>query len=118
MPPPAHIDTQPIDLPAAPQLVEHRHHHARARARDRMAEAAPTAVDVHDGVVDAELTAGGHGHRAERLVDLEQVDVAHLHAGALERLRDGEDGRQPGARRIVTNRRPRDDASEGSEPVG
>ena len=62
-------------LPAAAQLVDHGDDHAGAGGRDRVAEAAAAAVDVDDRRVDAERADGRHRHRAERLVDLEQVDV-------------------------------------------
>ena len=77
MPPPAHIDTQPKVLPRAAQLVDHRDDHARAGARDRVTEAGAAAVDVHDLLRRCpSLRDGRDRHRAERLVDLPQVDVA------------------------------------------
>ena len=92
MPPPAHIDTTPSVQVAAGQLVEHGDDHAGAGGGDRVAEAAAAAVDVEDVVVDAEGAAGGDRHRAERLVDLEQVDVVDAQPGPGEGLRDGVDG--------------------------
>ena len=117
MPPPAHIDTQPRVLPAAVQLVDHRDDHARTGARDRVTEAGAAAVDVHDLLRDPELARRGDRHRAERLVDLPEVDVGDRQAGAVERLRDGERGREPGARRLEPDRRPRDDAGHRREAV-
>ena len=88
MPPPAHMARRPMALPAAAQLVDHGDDHARAGGRDRVAQAAATAVHVDDRRVDAERADRRHRHRAERLVDLDQVDVVDGEAGALERLRD------------------------------
>ena len=45
--------------------------------------------------VEAELLLDGEVLRRERLVDLEQIDVADLHAGAGERLRDAGAGPMP-----------------------
>jgi hypothetical protein len=46
------------------------------------------AVDVHDVVGDAEVAHGGDTDGGERLVELEQVDVADALAGAVERRLD------------------------------
>ncbi len=46
-----------------------------------MTECDGTTVDVGDRVVDAEIGHRRHTDRGERLVQLEQVDVADLHAG-------------------------------------
>jgi hypothetical protein len=82
-----------------------------------MAEAAAAAVHVHDLVRQAEDTRRRYGHRRERLVDLDQVEVRDGDAGALGRLRDREGGRQSGVARRYPHRRPRPDDRQRLEPV-
>ena len=72
---------------AAPaQLVHQRHHQPRAAHPQRMAERDRSAVDVDALGVDSQLAHDGHALRRERLVQLDQVDVADRDAGALEQL--------------------------------
>ena len=47
---------------------------------ERMAECAGAAVHVELFVRDAELLHGDHRHLGKRLVDLEQIHIAHLPA--------------------------------------
>src|SRR5918996_3830762 len=70
--------------PAPPQLVHERHQDARAAGADRVAERDRAAVHVHLRLVDAEHAHRVERHRRERLVDLEQVDLADRQAGLLE----------------------------------
>jgi hypothetical protein len=56
--------------------MDHGDDYPGSGGRDWMAEAAPAAVDVDDRLVKPELANGRDGNGAERLVDLEQVDVA------------------------------------------
>jgi len=56
---------------------------------ERMADGNRAAVDVELGFVDAELARAGHHLGAERLVDLEAIDVGKFMAGALEHRFDG-----------------------------
>ena len=106
MPPPAHIESRPSDLAPAAQLVDHRDDHARTGGRDRVTEAAAAAVHVDDRRVDAERADRRHRHRAERLVDLDQVDVVDGEAGTLERLRDRDRRAHAGAGRLDARRWP------------
>src|SRR5262249_13711408 len=55
----------------------------------------PPAVDVQLVDVDAQLAVGGDDLRRERLVDLDQVDVADGHPGPVQRLQGGPDRAQP-----------------------
>ena len=81
MPPPAHIETTPWVAPRRrSSLIMVTTMRAPVRG-DRVAEAATAAVDVDDVGVDAERADRGDRHRAERLVDLEQVDVVDRQAG-------------------------------------
>ena len=74
---------------------------------DRMAQAAAAAEDVDDVLVDAEHPGGGDAHRGEGLVDLPEVDVADVEAGAGERLRDRHGRGQAGVGRRHAGRGPR-----------
>ena len=56
-----------------------------------MAEGDGPAVDVDLVPVDLVDLAPGHDHGGERLVDLEDVDVGHGHAGLLQHVRSGGD---------------------------
>src|SRR6476620_3717786 len=71
---------------ALAHLVEQSHQDAATRRTDRVTDRDRTAVDVDLARVPAHLVVDGAGLRRERLVDLEQVEVLRLPAGALERL--------------------------------
>ena len=60
----------------------------RARHADRVAERDGAAVHVDDVVADAEVAHRRDADRGERLVELEQVDVARGHVVRLERALD------------------------------
>ena len=66
---------------AAPQLEQEGEGHAGAGHADRVAEGDGAAVDVGDLVGDAEVGHRGDADGGERLVELEQVDVADRLAG-------------------------------------
>src|SRR5215208_92783 len=66
-------------LVGALELVQQRGHQAGAGGAQRMPEGDGTAVDVHAVHVRVELTAPGGDHGGEGLVDLDQVDVVHVH---------------------------------------
>ncbi len=104
MPPPAHMLATPMPPPrrrsSYMSVVTIR---APVR-RDRVAERAAAPVHVHDLVVEAEDPARRDRHRRERLVDLDEVDVAGGQPGAVERLRDRE--RRPEAGVGRRQRRP------------
>ena len=53
-----------------------------------MADGDGAAIDVELGLVEAELARAGHDLGAERLVDLEAVDVGELEPGALQHRLD------------------------------
>src|SRR6185503_2259677 len=61
---------------AAPQLVDERHQDAGAAGADRVAERDRAAVHVHLGLVELKHAHRVERDRGERLVDLEQVDLA------------------------------------------
>ena len=116
MPPPAHIDTHPSESWRRCSSFTMVTIIRAAGARDRVAEARTAAVDVHDLLVDPELARRGDGHRAERLVDLPELDVADRHPDAVERLRDRERRRESRARRLDADRRPRHHTASGCNP--
>ena len=107
----------PIATAAAAQLVGERRDHARAGAGDRVAEAAAAAVHVDDLVGKAEDPARRDRHRRERLVDLDERDVADLEAGTPQRLRDRDRGAETGVGRRHARRRPGAHDGQRLEPV-
>src|SRR5690348_1761517 len=68
------------------QFVEHGAQDHRAGRTERMAERDRAAIDVDLGVVDVEGLDVAQHHRGKGFVELEQVDVRLLHAGAREQL--------------------------------
>src|SRR5882762_3856405 len=64
-------------------LEEQRHQHAAARGADRMAERDRPAVDVDLRGVPAEVLVDRTGLRGERLVGLDQIEIADAPAGLL-----------------------------------
>src|SRR5436190_23379891 len=81
----AHRD-EPDLLVGALELVQQRRDQPCAARPERMPERQRTAVDIHAVPVRAELAPPGGDDRAERFVDLEQVDVVDRHRVALEQL--------------------------------
>src|SRR3954470_13457477 len=63
------------------QLVECNAEDHRAGGAERMPHGDGPAVDIDFAVVDAEGLHEAQHHRSEGFVDLDQVDVAELHAG-------------------------------------
>src|SRR3954454_17500990 len=63
------------------QLVERDSEDHCAGGAERMAHGDGPAVDIDFAVVDAECLHEAQHHRSESFVDLDQVDVAELHAG-------------------------------------
>lgn len=76
-------------LLAASNLVEAGRDDTSAGAAERVTERDRTAVDVGAVVWETELVDQVAKHAGKGLVDLEQVDVRHLDAGALEDFGDG-----------------------------
>ena len=77
---------------AAPELVDEREHHTRAGRADRVTERDRAAVHVHVGVVDAQIADRCERDGGERLVDLDEFEVADLLADLVERVHDRGDG--------------------------
>src|ERR1043165_855276 len=71
---------------ALAHLVEQRDEDAAARGADRVADRDGAAVDVDLARVPAHLVVDGARLRREGFVDLEEVEVLRLPAGALQRL--------------------------------
>jgi len=82
------------------------------------------AVDVHLVVKNVQFLHPGEHHRRERLVDLDQVDVVHRHAGLLQGMAGGRDrsGQHPhrivGQHRQVMDAGPRRQLVLGERTVG
>ena len=81
---------QPVPALAALHLVQQRGQDPAAGGADRVAERDARAVDVdalpvaRAEAAESPLTAAGQHLRGERLVELDQVDVAELKSGSLE----------------------------------
>src|SRR5262249_6897407 len=73
---------------AAAQLVQERQRDPGAGGAERVADRDRAAVDVHDVGADTEFAHGRDADRGERLVDLDEVQVADVEAGLAERLLD------------------------------
>ena len=76
---------------AAAQLVRERDDEPGAAHAERMAERDRAAVDVHALLVEPELAHDGEALRGERLVQLDEVELAGRDAGAREQLAHGRD---------------------------
>ena len=74
---------QAVLLSRALELVQRGGDQPAAGAADRMAEGDGATVDVHLVHVGFVHLRPGQHDRREGLVDLDEVDVAHLHAGLL-----------------------------------
>ena len=85
-PPPQHMVTSAVAAVGALELVQRLGDEDGAGAAERVAEGDGAAVGVDLGQVGAELARPGQHHRGEGLVDLDQVDVGHRQAGALEQV--------------------------------
>ena len=102
--PPAHMVISAVLASAPLQLVQRGGDQPGAGAADRVAERDRAAVDVDPVRVGLVHAQPGQHHRRERLVDLEQVDVADRHAAAVEHpLRWPRPGRPGGS---TARRRP------------
>ena len=75
-PPPPHRAAAPRPPPRRSSSLSSVQRDAGARHADRVTEGDGAAVDVDDLVGDAEVGHRGHADGGERLVQLEQVDVA------------------------------------------
>ena len=64
--------------------MEEGDHEPRAAHSERVAERDRTAVHVHALGVESQLPDDGQGLRRERLVQLDQVEIGDLEAGAGE----------------------------------
>ena len=84
-PPPMHSAATPRFRSYFSQRRQQRHQDARAGGADRVAERAGAAMDVDLVVRQAEVVHRRQRHHRERLVDLEQIDVGEVPAGALGR---------------------------------
>src|SRR5450432_532350 len=58
------------------ERMQQRNDQARAGGADGMAERTGAAVDIEFVSVNAEVALCRHRHHGERLVDLEQIDIA------------------------------------------
>src|SRR5579864_9648023 len=70
-------------------LIEERHQDARSRGADRMADGDCAAIDVDLAGVPAEVLVDRASLRDERLVGLDQIEVADAPTGLLQRRARG-----------------------------
>jgi hypothetical protein len=75
------------------ERVQQRDDQAGAGGADGMAERAGAAIDVEFLAGNSEIALCRHRHHRERLVDLEQVDIADAPADLVEQLADRRDRR-------------------------
>src|ERR1700683_1644883 len=94
-------------------FVEQRHQDAGTGGADRMPDGDGAAVDVDLLGIPGEVFVDRAGLRGERLVGLDEIEVADIPAGLLQRRARG--GDRPGAHdlRIDAGLRPRHDTGEG-----
>src|SRR5262249_32170274 len=93
-------------------FVEQRHQHPSAGSADRMADRDRAAVDVDLRGVPAEVLVDRAGLRGERLVGLDQIEIADVPAGLLERGARCRDWAAAHDRGIDAGMRPRHDARQ------
>ena len=99
-PPPTHIDSRPIDLSSlCSPLMSVAMMRAPGHA-EGMPEGDRPSVDVELVPLDAQMAGGWDHLSGEGLVDLDQVDVADLHARPSEGLAAGLDRPEPHDLRI------------------
>src|SRR5262249_21625873 len=72
-------------------FVQQRHQHAGAGRADGMADRNRAAIDVDLAGVPAEVLVDRAGLRSEGLVGLDEVEVADIPAGLLQRRAGGRD---------------------------
>src|SRR5579884_3401082 len=77
---------------ATAQFINERCQHAGATGADGMSKRDSSAVDIDTRPVPIEFFAVRQRLRGKRFVDLNQVEVADLHAGALQKAIDGTGG--------------------------
>ena len=115
-PPPTHIVIRPVVLSCQSKELSMRVLQAGAGHAERVADGDRAAVDVEPVEVDAEVLVGRHDLGGERLVDLDQVDVADGHARRAPGLACVA---STGPRPMISGERPRDagghDAGERRE---
>src|SRR5258707_10203941 len=66
-------------------LVQQRDQHAGAGSADRMADRDRATIDVDLGSIPAEVLVDRAGLRGESLVGLDQIEIADVPAGLLQR---------------------------------
>src|SRR5580700_3131354 len=97
---------------ALPHLIKQRHQHPGAGRADRMADGDGAAVDVDLAGIPAEVLVDGASLRRERLVGFDEVEVAAVPAGLLQRRARGRDRAGAHDLRIDAGLRPRHDTGE------
>src|SRR5438874_4537898 len=89
--------------PSAPtQLVQQRHDEPRAAHPERMAEGDSATVHVHLLRVQAQLVDDDEALRRESLVQLDEIELAHLDIGACQHLLHRRNRTDPHYTRIDT----------------
>ena len=116
IPPPAHIAATPIPPPRLRSSCTSVTSIRAPVAATGWPSEQPLPLTLTLVRVDVEQLDGGHAHRRERLVDLEQVDVGERKPGPCQRFRDRLDRRETGERRVDADRRPRPDGGQRGQP--
>ena len=108
--------TLAVFLAARLERMDQRGHQLGTRSAERVAQCDRAAIDVEFVGIGPEMLEPGERYRREGLVDLIQVDVADVHARALERTIGGEqrfferDHRIPGRDGQIVDPRQRGEA--------
>ena len=103
--------------PRAPaKLVQQRDDEPRAAHPERMADRDRAAVHVHLRLVDPELAHDRERLRGERLVQLDEVEVADREPGAVEQLAHRGHRPDPHHARVDTGDRRGDERAERLDP--
>ena len=107
IPPPAHIAATPIPPPRRRSSCTSVTSILAPVAATGCPSEQPLPLTLTRSGSRSEQLDGGHAHRGECLVDLEQVDVRYRKVGAGKRFRDRLDRGQSGGRGVDADRRPR-----------
>src|SRR5215207_2704034 len=98
------------------ELVHGFRHEERTGASERVAQRDCAAVGVGALEIGAELALPREHHRCERLVDLDQVDVGHRHAGPRQEALRRDDGSREHEDGVDADEAGVDDPRPGPQP--
>ena len=121
IPPPSHMVCRPVTTTDPLQLPHQRGEETRPGGTERMPEGDRPAVDIGplpEGhrVRATVLDPPRRGHRGERLVDLEEVDVIDPEPGPRQHLLGGGDGTGQHQHRVDPGHGERHESGLGDQP--